>query len=99
MKPQDAGAAKSTDTQCPICGGSEFADHPAPRGPKADICTTCGSNRRMRIIFLLLNGPAGLAESMRILHFAPEPALMEYIAGVCGENYEVADLKTARYQR
>lgn len=82
--------------RCPVCGyHGPFLAMQRPSGRREHAqCPDCKSLERHRLQFLvleqLLHGMP--CESMRILHFAPEPFLATYLRRRFG-RYETADLQ------
>ncbi len=80
---------------CPCCGGS-FRRFARFKGRTNEQCPRCGSLARHRGMFLFLRDELGVQERpRRILHFAPEPALQDWLSRLPGE-YVSADLDSPR---
>lgn len=83
-----------TDMVCPLCGSGKFEDfRKAPRSR----CVTCGSRERTRVAKMFLDRHVKPQLGMRVLHFAPEPPLGRYLAGLLGDGYTAADIAPERY--
>ncbi|MDW6025865.1 methyltransferase domain-containing protein [Mesorhizobium sp. BAC0120] len=76
---------------CPICGyDGEFAPH--GRTPRPDaMCPSCHSVERHRLLKLLFDHDSLLPPNARLLHFAPEQAVSQFVRPLCSE-YVTADL-------
>ena len=76
---------------CPICGHKGImiaVGHPSRWDAR---CAHCGSRERHRLLWLwVTEGDGNRLAGKRILHFAPEKALRQVLAGYPG--YETADL-------
>lgn len=81
--------------QCPCCGyHGHFAYFGHP--PRIDArCPSCGSLERHRLLILAIKsndiGPISGLSGMTMLHFAPEPVLMDFFSARVGQ-YTTADL-------
>lgn len=75
---------------CNICGATEFRD----RGWRQKIqCKGCGSVERTRVLKLTLDKLDVLKPGSRVLHFAPERGIAEFVRDRVGEeNYDARDL-------
>lgn len=83
--------------RCNLCGSEEFRD--LPGRPNA-ICEGCHSYERTRILGLMLRKFEALGKDTKILHFAPENGLADYIEDRIGpENYHMRDIDPSRYRR
>ena len=83
------------DRECPLCGyRGKFiaAGHP----PRYDArCLGCGSLERHRLLVLAAERMHFIAPNARMLHFAPEPILRNYLSSRVKE-YKTADLASER---
>ena len=78
---------------CPICG-SKLRTFLALQRPYHAWCPVCRSLQRHRLVWLYLNRQTDLFDQTpkRMLHFAPEPALMEALISHTYIDYLTADL-------
>ncbi|MBC7103714.1 MAG: methyltransferase domain-containing protein [Parvibaculum sp.] len=81
--------------ECTVCGyNGRFvaAGHP----PRYDArCPECRSLERHRLLMLAFDRFHLIEEGKRVLHFAPEPVLQDYLRGRAGE-YKTGDLAPGR---
>jgi len=65
------------------------------RDPNNPICPRCGAQARHRALWLYLHARTHLfsGKGLRVLHFAPERALGQALAGAPGIEYMSADLE------
>ena len=65
------------------------------RDPNNPICPRCGAQARHRALWLYLHARTHLfsGKGLRVLHFAPERALGQALAGAPGIEYVSADLE------
>lgn len=81
--------------ECTVCGyKGRFvaAGHP----PRYDArCPECRSLERHRLLMLAFERFNLIEQGKRVLHFAPEPVLRDYLKGRAGE-YRTADLAPGR---
>lgn len=77
--------------QCNICGyaGPFLAFGQPPRYGAA--CPECGSLERQRLLKLWVDENAGLLRHARLLHFAPEPCVCEFLRPLV-KSYRTADI-------
>ncbi len=80
--------------RCPICGSTEFRDF---RGRVNAQCAGCGSLERGRLVWMILQKDGLPRAGMRVLHIAPEPALMEKFSEICGSGYYPCDFEPRRF--
>lgn len=77
--------------ECTLCGHMgrfEALGHP----PRYDAqCPACGSRERHRLFGLLLQKLPELGRGLRVVHFAPEPAISRELRTRAG-RYQTADL-------
>ena len=78
---------------CPICD-SNLRTFLALQRPYHAWCPVCRSLQRHRLVWLYLNRKTDLFDKTpkRMLHFAPEPALMEAVSSQSYIDYLTADL-------
>lgn len=77
--------------ECPICG---FVGRFRPFGfpPRVDaVCSNCGSLERHRLLKLWLDRSGLILKNAKVLHFAPETAVREFLREAADE-YLGADL-------
>ena len=94
------GAAnRSGPLFCPCCGGSyaEFLPAGVARKTPNRKCPGCGSLERHRGLWLfMLNRTNLLTDELRLLHFAPKPAIRKLLAAMPNVDYVTADLDPRR---
>lgn len=62
-------------------------------GIRTALCPVCASSDRIRLLYLFLQNKTPLfTDKIRLLHFAPEPALQQIIEKYRNVNYLTADL-------
>src|SRR5688572_14036425 len=91
----------STDTRaeigvtCPLCGWSGGRFEPMGRIPRPNaLCPQCNSLERHRAMYLYLRDETELfTRPIRLLHFAPEPALREVFDRHENIDYVTSDLE------
>ncbi|MCC5951494.1 MAG: class I SAM-dependent methyltransferase [Acidimicrobiia bacterium] len=91
-----ARRSRGTARWCPMCGwsGARFVDYGWSERRRPDAqCPRCGSLERHRQAALVL-GPA-LEEGPRVLHLAPEPAVVRWLRARAG-TYRSGDLVPGR---
>lgn len=81
--------------RCPICGSTEFRDF---RGRSNAQCAECRSLERGRLVWMVLQRDGAPRAGMRVLHVAPEPALMERFSSICGAEYCPCDVEPRLYR-
>lgn len=78
--------------KCNLCGSVEFRDV----GQRENaMCKTCGSYERTRLMQLYIKRH-GLRRDMRVLHFAPERGLHDWLRSQI-DDYVTADFDLDRY--
>lgn len=81
---------------CPCCQHSFSKFLPAGSGDRRRVdavCPFCRSRERDRLLVLLLDSrPELFHESLRLLHFAPEPSIQRYLGQKAMATYETTDL-------
>src|SRR5688572_12568441 len=84
---------RGNSVECTYCGwqGSEFLSY---RGRAQSRCPRCGSNERIRFLWLNL-GIFDKVEpdSSRVLHFAPEPWVRKMLESLVPKGYVCTDLE------
>lgn len=83
---------------CSVCGASfgRFARR-GPRGTERDLCPSCGSRRRHRLLWLYLERETDLGRRpARVLQFAPEEGSARRLGSAPGVAYVTADLEPGR---
>ena len=89
--------------ECPICG--ERCVEFAPFGSllfEKEQCPHCGSLSRQRSLYLVMEREIGIfneSKDIRILHFAPEPALYQLFDEKENIDYVTADLNKDDFKR
>lgn len=82
--------------ECNVCGGKNFLDM---NGRLAVRCSKCGSLERARVLKMVLDESRVLKKGTKVLHFAPEGGLAEYIRGIVGDDcYDARDIDIERYR-
>lgn len=81
---------------CNICGHDTFEDH---RDKPNERCTNCGAKARHRIAMVVYENHLRplVTDGARVLHLAPEKALHDGLAKMCGDGYITADASPERY--
>jgi Methyltransferase domain len=80
---------------CNICGSSDFV--PFVRRPNA-LCNNCRSLERTRGLWHLIESRKLVTRGMRVLHFAPEPAIAHKLIKIVGKkNYTAYDICPENY--
>jgi len=79
---------------CPLCGGHDIADDV---GRELERCMTCRALKRTRVAALFAKKFASLGPGSKVLHFAPEKPLADYLSRTVGEGYAMADISRSRY--
>ena len=80
---------------CNICGRSAFIPFRDINNIPHEIepiCPNCGSYSRTRVVKLFIDRLVKLDKNCKIMHFAPEPGLYDWLESAAGENYEAYDL-------
>ena len=80
--------------ECPVCQwhGREFLPNGLKQRTNA-ICPRCGALERHRLLYLYLKDRTDVfVTQMRLLHFAPEPALSRILAASPNIDYITTDL-------
>ena len=79
---------------CPCCGDS-FRRLAPFKGRPNEQCPACGSLARHRALFVFLSNELALADrTARVLHFAPERALQQWLSSLPRLEYLSADLES-----
>ncbi len=89
---------RGTAVECPVCGSKfrRFASFGDPARPNAQ-CPQCGSLERHRLTWLFLeHHTTMLSDEHRVLHVAPEPAIMRRLRSLSNLDYLTADLDPKR---
>lgn len=76
--------------ECPCCDGryARFI-----RREDSFVCPNCRSRERQRTLWLYLRDELGIESShARVLHFAPEPALVNRLRAIGSLEYQTADI-------
>ena len=99
MKAPAAAATKhfspGYDMLCNCCGGAEFA----AKGRRPGIrCTKCHAVERTRALRLVLEALDLPKPASRVLHFAPEYGLHEWLRARAGAGYDPVDFSPSRYK-
>lgn len=84
---------------CPLCGWHGFRFEPAGRGAarrQDAVCPGCGAAERHRAALLLLKDR--IPKDQKVLHVAPEPALIPWLMSLSSEYLSI-DLRAAAMQR
>jgi hypothetical protein len=80
---------------CNMCGGEVFENK---NNRIAVQCSSCGSLERTRLLKLYLDKHDEPRPSAKVMHFAPEKGIYDYISSKIGYDcYHVFDLKPKRY--
>lgn len=79
---------------CPICRSTSFKPY---NGRPDAQCVRCKSLERTRWVYFVLEAKRILRPSMRILHVAPEPALMTLFHELSGPKYHAVDATPENY--
>lgn len=80
---------------CNCCGGTEFV---AQRRRGTVRCAKCHSLERTRAMRLVLETLDLPKPDSRVLHFAPEPGISEWMRKRVGKGYEAVDFQPSRYE-
>lgn len=80
--------------ECPICGNDRLKDY---NSRVLVQCTGCKALERTRLLYLALEQELRAFEQPRVLHFAPEVAVMPLLRDALGPRYVPADLDPGRY--
>lgn len=72
--------------ECNVCGSPTLFQQ-----RKQAICTSCRSDARTRLLWLMLTSRDLLRYGIRVLHLAPERAIAGRLATLIGDGYEPAD--------
>jgi SAM-dependent methyltransferase len=92
---------QSTDLEFTGKASSTYQKMQVPSsGYRQSRCPNCGGYERVRLIYLYLKDIFGLeskAKSISILHIAPEPTIVKYIAENGFNNYYLGDKFTKGY--
>jgi SAM-dependent methyltransferase len=87
---------------CPICGNEFWIFLPGPFGKRKNAsCPFCGSLERHRSLYLFFKENTNLynrnefSDTIKILHFAPEPCLYEYFNNVPNSDYFPVDFDSS----
>jgi len=82
---------------CNLCGSDKWADMNMRKNVK---CAICGSLERGRCIGVILSKLNILKDGMRILHFAPEKGIHDYIMRhITPSTYDLFDIDPTRYKK
>lgn len=89
-----AAAPRRAPLTCPICAGGTFVSYNGRAGAQ---CIDCKSLERTRLLWLVLEHAGVIKSGAKVLHIAPEAALMPALAERLGEGYQPVDIDPALY--
>jgi len=84
----------ATPVECSICQSHSFTSIGTGTAAK---CTECGSLERTRFLWSYLGNAKLLSPQLKLLHVAPEKALLPKLRDLIGDGYQPADFNPARY--
>jgi len=84
---------KGPAVECPICKwkGKEFMPF-GSTGRKNALCPKCYSLERQRLVYLYLKKTLNKEKPLKVLHFAPERCLTEFLKSCPNVEYTSADI-------
>lgn len=82
------------DLRCPVCKSNRFVEH---NGRANARCASCLSVERTRLLWLVLEKKGFFRPGLRVMHMAPELALIKRFSDLLGETYYACDVDPSRY--